>query len=438
MSLLTAWRARRVAAGLAVYRPFYDRPDDVEARQLARFNAGWAESLARSPWARATRARLALPDRFASWAEFNAKVPVQRKAQLGLDLAAAGGEPPEPVLWRSTGGTTAEPMRFPVFPSETGVAALDIWLGRERLGVSPDDRLFLIWGHSHIFGTGLQGAIARARRRLSDMALGYVRWNAYRLAPEDLRRGAEALLRSRARYVVGYASALDRFARANLDRADAFRRLGLTAVIATAEGFPQADSRAMIEACLGCPVAMEYGAVETGPVAYERPGGGAGGGYDVFWAHHRVEAIDTEATFEGREIVVTSLSPRALPLLRYAIGDLVSVDGEPSGGLTGFQAVRGRCNEATALPDGSLIHSEAFTHVVRDAPGVRAYQIVRRGGRLPKIRYEAARPLAAESANALAQRMALIHPALAEVELEWVTALPPSVAGKHRMVIDEA
>lgn len=434
MNLIGLWRRARVEASLTPYRLAYSRDnDDVPGAQLRALNAAWSESLASSPWARGQRDRLALPDRFGSWEEFESRVPVQRKSDLRRDLAGVTVAPTN-VLWRSTGGTTAQPMRLPVFPSEVEVAALDIWLGRSRLGISASDRLFLIWGHSHIFGVGLKGAVARLRRRISDWALGYTRWNAYRLAPDDLDRAADALLRSGARYVIGYASALDRFARANQGRSAALHRLGLAAVIATAEGFPRADSREAVEACFGCPVVMEYGAVETGTIAYERPTGG----YDVFWAHHRLDMLDAGSAGAGRELAVTSLYPRALPLLRYAIGDLIQSPAGVDRGLTEFLAVAGRCNESVILPDGAVIHSEAFTHAIRDVPGVRAYQIVRRqAGGLPSIRYESEAPLTPILVQTLRQRMGRVHPLLSAVDTEWVIAIPPSIAGKHRMVIDE-
>ncbi|MDQ0463125.1 phenylacetate-coenzyme A ligase PaaK-like adenylate-forming protein [Caulobacter ginsengisoli] len=426
MNPLSAWRRRRVAADLAGYRGIYDDPSaDVAALQLQRLNAAWAASLAASPWARAQRQRLALPERFDSWAAFEAQVPVQRKEDLRTDLAAPDGPAPR-VLWRSTGGTTAQPLRFPVLPSETAAAGRDLWLGRARLGIGAGDPLFLIWGHSHIFGAGWRGRLYAWRRKLSDAALGYTRWSAYRLSPEDLRLAGAALLASRARYVIGYASALDRFARANEDRADAFAALGLKAAIATAEGFPRADSRETVAAVLGCPVVMEYGSVETGPMAYEQPGGG----YDVFWAHHRLELG------EGGELIVTSLFPRALPLLRYAVGDLATSD-ETGPGLTRITAIGGRCNDAVPLPDGAPIHSEAFTHAVRDTPGLLAYQIVRHGpGAWPSIRYEAAQALGGAAEAGLRRRLGRIAPGMERIALERVEALPASVAGKHRMVVD--
>src|SRR5690606_32138355 len=117
----------------------------------------------------------------------------------------AKGRAPERVSWRATGGTTAEPIRFPVFGSEERVAELDHWLGRMALGIDPADRLFLLWGHGHMFGTGLRGAWARARRTIGDRALGYTRWSAYRMSKADFGRALDALLRSGARYVIGYS-----------------------------------------------------------------------------------------------------------------------------------------------------------------------------------------------------------------------------------------
>ncbi len=210
MTLIRFLRARRIAGQLRNYATVYSSDGtDVDAEQLGRLNAAWGESLARSPWAKALRARLDLPDRFPNWETFNRLTPVQRKADLRAVLNAPVEDAPR-VLRRATGGSTAEPLRFPVFSSETSVAALDLWLGRQRLGVAPNDRLFLIWGHSHLFGSGLTGGAAKLRRRLYDRALGYTRWSAYRMSAADLRRAADALVSSRARYVIGYSSALDR------------------------------------------------------------------------------------------------------------------------------------------------------------------------------------------------------------------------------------
>lgn len=410
---------------------YQSKHGNVADEQLKLLNSSWQSSLKQSSWARAQCEQLHLPDTFESWEMFNQLVPIQRKADIRrlqqIPMGAAN------VLWRSTGGTTAEPIRFPVFKSESSFAALDLWLGRRRLGVHPDDRLFMIWGHGHLFGAGLSGAIARWRRRAADWTLGYTRWSAYKLSPDDLHQAATALAKSRAKYVIGYSSALDRFARANIGRNKEIHAMGLKVVIATAEGFPRTDSREIIADCFGCPVAMEYGSVETGPMAYER----VAGGYDVFWLHHRLEMVSGNAENESPELVVTSLYPRAMPLLRYAVGDSVIPSANDGKCDIEFESVLGRCNDAVMLPNGLAIHSEAFTHVLRDLPGIHAYQIVEREGLLPLIRYEADHELPQEISDLIRRRMAKVDNQLSEISIEKTPRIEPTVAGKHRMVVRE-
>jgi hypothetical protein len=52
------------------------------------------------------------------------------------------------------------------------------------------------------------------------------------------------------------------------------RGLGLRPVVGTAESFLAPESADLIEGLFGCPVGMEYRAVETGVLAHTHPDGG--------------------------------------------------------------------------------------------------------------------------------------------------------------------
>jgi phenylacetate-coenzyme A ligase PaaK-like adenylate-forming protein len=438
MTLLASLREMQLAPRLSAYAALYQAdaaPDFVAARQLLLLNAAWASSLARSPWARTLQERFALPSQFESLEAFDAVVPIMGKRELRAALEAVPGNARGiHVSWRATGGSTGEPFRFPTWAEEHACAALDIWLGRRRLGIAPSDRLFLLWGHAHLLGAGWRGALNSFRRRLSDHLLGYVRCSAYELADADLARTCDMLLSVRPDYVVGYASALDRFARASRARSRNIASLNLKAVIATAEGFPHADSRNIIARCFGAPVLSEYGTVETGPLAYED----ASGVHNVFWAHYRLTTRGGAGP-EASEAVVTSLYPRALPLLRYALGDLV--DAEPAvasaAGLRRIRRVVGRCNDVVPLPNGAAIHSEAFTHCMRDLPGVRAFQVVVARQGWPRLRYEAEGELDAGSISEVRRRLAIVDPSLADTPVERTERVVTSIAGKHKTVVVE-
>lgn len=435
MTVVASLRAMRMTPELAAYAASYENATPVAARQLQLLNAAWTSSLARSPWARALKAHFALPSQFASLDAFDHLVPTMGKQDLRAVIASAAAPTRKvPVTWRATGGSTGEPFRFPTWPEEHARAALDIWLGRRRLGISPNDRLYLLWGRAHLLGSGWRGALNKARRQVSDYLLGYVRCSAYELAAADLARACDTLLRARPAYVVGYASALDRFAKANVSRSRDISSLNLRAVIATSEGFPNAASRDLIARCFGAPVFSEYGAEETGPLAYED----ASGVHKVFWAHYRLTKRGGSGP-DANEVLVTTLYPRALPLLRYALGDLV--DAEPAadscGGLTGMRGVIGRCNDVVALPNGGTIHSKAFTHCMRDLPGVHAFQVVVAQHGCPRVRYEADNDLDASAIGEVRRRLAIVDPSLADTPVERTPCIARSIAGKHRMVVVE-
>lgn len=434
MTLVARYRARRLSSVLDAYRIRDAEPPtngSVAARQLADFNTAWQRSLARSAYARAIRDTDNLSAQFASWQEFDARVPVSDKLRLRGSLASATGGAGD-VSWRATGGSTGEPFRFPVWPEEAQASALDIWLGRSRYGITPDDPAFLLWGHAHLLGPGLKGALNRVRRQVSDRLLGYTRASAYALAPADLARACDALLSRKPAYAIGYSSALDRFARHNVNRASEIAGLNLKAVIATAEGFPRGDSREVISRTFGAPVVMEYGALETGPIAYQLPSGS----FRVFHAHYRLSLRGGEGD-AANEILVTSLYPRAMPLLRYALGDLAEVASQDiaANSIYGLARVVGRCNDAITLPTGSTIHSEAITHCVRDITAIDTFQVLAPTGDWPSIRYSGARNLADDELAEIRRRLGMIDPALLRIRVERVNAVPLSVAGKHRMVV---
>ena len=397
--------------------------------QLALLNAEWRRAVADVPyWERIAREH-ALPAEFASLEEFAGRVPATTRDVVRKEGAALASRSRGPDRVRMTGGSTSSPVQIPAWDSEFARGRADVWLARSWYGVGPGSRLFMLWGHAHLLGTGAAGWLRGRVRALEDRLLGYHRFSAYDLRPEALRRAGDELLRFRPEYLLGYSVALDQLARANADRQGAFRAAGVRVVIATAESFPSADSAERLADLFGCPVAMEYGAVETGLIAHTHPSGG----YRVCWRSHLVEA---EPSGAGHRIRVTSLTPRCVPLVRYEIGDEIALPEHAGAalGLDRFARVIGRCNEYVPLEDGARIHSEAFSHALRPCPEIVAFQVVV-GGPALAIRYVAGEELAEPRLGEIRGRLGRIHPTLASARLERVERLPQSVAGKTPMVV---
>ncbi len=387
--------------------------------QLERLNAEWQRTVERVPYFRALRRERGIPETFESLEGFCERVPPMTRETLQRELPRLSVEQSRAELVRITGGSTSQPVQLPAWRSEFAATAPDLWVGRGWYGIGPESRLFLLWGHSHLLGSGWRGRLNAARRTLNDRLLGYQRVSAYDLRPEAMRRAGDALLRCRVRYMLGYSVALDLMARANRDRAREFARLRLAAVIGTAEAFPSADSAALVGDVFGAPVAMEYGAVETGLVAHTHPDGG----YRVFWGSYLVEA---ERGNDTRHVVrVTSLYPRCLPLVRYELGDEIELDAAAPAhvvGLDRFERVIGRCNDYVPLADGTRIHSEAFSHAMRPCPEVRAFQVLYESARI-RVRFVSDAPLSEAGGAGIRARLRRIHPSLGAVELLRVDRL---------------
>ncbi len=427
---LLAYRLRRLSGGRQFFYGEKWTPNEIRAWQLARFNELWQSLRSKVPYFQSLGCGRNLPSRFTTWQEFRETMPVMDRKTVQREREALMNKERAPDFWGSTGGSTAEPLQFPVWKSEKRVAAQDMWYARSWFGVTPSDKLFLIWGHSHLLGSGFRGWLNGAERRMKDAVLGYCRFSAYDLSERKLQEAAETLLEFHPTYVIAYASALDRFARVNRHHRAAFRRLGLKVAIATAESFPKPDSAEFIADVLGCPVVMEYGAAETGPIAHQGPNGR----YAVFWPHYFLEGCKSEYFPKAYEIYVTNLFPRCLPLIRYRVGDLVSANPEDDRFDQEFEKVIGRCNDYVILKNDGLVHSEAFTHVIRDFSSILGYQVIQSREGKVTLRYAATESLGSKKVAEIKHRLERIHPDLASVDIVRTDSLEQTIAGKTRFV----
>ncbi|MFZ4576179.1 MAG: hypothetical protein ACOYN0_17480 [Phycisphaerales bacterium] len=274
MSLIAKLRARKYAEAVAEREAAYAREPSEAARhawQLAELNKSWEVTAANVPYWSRLVASGELPRRFSSLAEFTKLTPptTKRMVQTQIDELCDPTRPTDMKL--TTGGSTGEPTTVPASFADAEWSTPDRWLGRKWWGIEPHDRLFMIWGHSHLLGTGFKAKYKGRLRVLKDHLLGYHRFSAYQLDPAKLREAAETLIAWKPKYIIAYSSALDYFARVNADRAADFAKLKIAGAFGTGESYPFADSAEVIGKTLGCPAGMEYGSIETSVMGYSMP-----------------------------------------------------------------------------------------------------------------------------------------------------------------------
>lgn len=194
-------------------------------------------------------------------------------------------------------------------------------------------------------------------------------------------------------------------------------------------------ARARLERAFGGRVYDVYGSTEFKEVAAECEHGRR---HLVFETTH-VEALPLAGAATSSELVLTTLVNRAMPLLRYALGDLGEVvrGNCPCGRHSPWiEGLRGRTVEALECADGSRVSPYVVSTLVEDHPAIARYQLLQAGpGRL-QVHYSR-RAGRDEPVPGVALQQAL-DTALAgrcSVEFEPRQQLQRGATGKHRLLI---
>lgn len=397
-----------------------------QREQLLLLNRRWCSAVEHVRYYRELRDSRSVPARFESLEQFAATAPIIDRTDLRWDTARFVDQRRKHDWLRVTGGSTGEPLQLPAWRQERWRTTIGAWTARGWIGIGPSDRLLLVWGHSHVLGSGIPGRINALKRALNDHLLGYARISAYDLDERNLARAGDVLLRHRPQWVYGYSGAIDALARANRGRAEAFAELKLNAVVTTAEPLPRADSRSVIEHVFGARLRMEYGAAETGVIGVEE----AADDYRLLWNDHLVEVLDGE---DRGDVVVTSLFERATPLFRYRLGDRAAVpNGSVGTARDRILRIEGRDSGLLDLGQLGAVHALAFKHAVEQEPSVLGYQVVIGRGVEVRIVVDAQER---EAISRISARLARANPALAAVTVVAVPALITTSAGKAPVIV---
>jgi phenylacetate-CoA ligase len=106
---------------------------------------------------------------------------------------------------------------------------------------------------------------------------------------------------------------------------------------------------------------------------------------------------------ETGRVVVTALHAFAMPLLRYAIGDLARVGAECGCGrrLPVLERILGRVRNMLVLPDGERVWPLFGTNLISRLAPVRQCRLVQRTRTELRLELDAARPLTADERQAI-------------------------------------
>lgn len=357
--------------------------------------------------------------RFAGIDDFEA-LPILTKPDVVAHLSEmlARGHDPATTPLGYTGGSTGKPLAF--WYDETKHELMRAGMMRSYLlsGWQPGQKILNFWGARQdtvsggVFGGAAWDDFIAAEKTLP----------AHEIDAAKLRHWAEFIQRYRPTLLQGYASILAALARYVSDEKLAMPA-SLIGVYSTAEVLTEA-MRETIERAFSCKVFNQYGSREIPNIACECRHGNMHVWTDMVWLE----------SAEG-QLLVTSLTNRLMPMIRYANGDCGELlEGECACGLPFPLMAMGMCrsNDFIVAPGGRRLHPSFFNRLLYGQTQVTQYQFVQDDPQRVVLRLVADAPLAEADA---AEMQASVAAEGLSLEIDYVPDIERTTSGKHRFVI---
>lgn len=422
-----AWRAgsEHLRHLRALERTQYDPPEVIRERQLAALKAQLQHAWDTVPYYRAAWNNAGVHPSDVRALEDLEAFPILTKADIRRHNRALVSNAYDPSKCRvkTTSGSTGVPLTiYCDEPAMQFKAACTIrsdqWSGY-RLG----QRVAKVWGNPDYRHFGLKG---RLRNRFFDRA---VYLDTLNLNDERIAEFARTIRRHRPGLVFGHAHSLYLVA-------CALKKGGVldvrpNGIISTAMILHDWQ-RAVIESVFGCKVTNRYGCEEVSLIASECE--------EHNGLHVNADSLYHEVPAGGK-LLVTDLVNRAMPLIRYQVGDVVVPSARRCAcgrGLPLLERVEGREADYVVTPAGNLISgislTENFANLV---PGTAQMQIVQESITQLRIRMVAGDGFGDASRAKVAELVRDTFGAGVEHELELVDAIPQEPSGKYRFCISK-
>lgn len=209
---------------------------------------------------------------------------------------------PEKLFYSETSGSTGKPLVFYRNKDWDAWHRASVFRGYSWYDVKPWERNGYLWGYNFAL-----------KRRLKTMALDFLqnRFRLFSYKNAELDVFIEKL--KNAVFLCGYSSMIYEIAK-KINKNEKKNRFCLKMVLGTSEKiFDKYQDE--VQLALGRKIISEYGAAETGIIAFECPQGNM---------HINMETAIVEEV--DREIVVTNLCSMSFPIIRYKLGDYIELD----------------------------------------------------------------------------------------------------------------
>ena len=221
------------------------------------------------------------------------------------------------------------------------------------------------------------------KEKLKDWLMNRVRFSIFDMSDKTLEIFFKKFMKTKFEYIYGYTNSLVLFARFLLRENIVLKNIcpTLSCCITTSEVLTVEDRR-ILNSVFGVRVINEYGSSETGQMSIENSQG------DWLLAEETTyfEVLNNEGgkvdEIDYGKITVTDLDNKAMPFIRYNLGDIGIISKELSGNGKNrkLEKLLGRENDNIYLPSGKISPGFTLYYVSRsilESTGVLKEYIIR-------------------------------------------------------------
>ncbi|MFK7829099.1 MAG: phenylacetate--CoA ligase family protein [Congregibacter sp.] len=404
--------------------------ETLEEQQLGSLNKLLAHAKLRVPY---YRDNALFPSTITSLSELE-DLPILGKAEIRVHGEGMLAENAGKAWWKSTGGSTGEPLRFAHDQlSHEWRTAMSL-RGYAWAGAVPGSKQAYIWGVS----TAVPGAVQKQKELLHRKIERKRQYNCFSFTPEAMQACYEDLQRWKPDVIVGYTNPTYEFARFIEESGQ--EPLKVRSVLCAAEKV-HPTQRETIARVFRADVFDTYGSREFMLIASECD---SHEGMHVSMENLVVEIVDAEgkavAPGETGRLVITDLHNYSMPFIRYEIGDLARASdhrcacGRESQVL---EDIVGRSLDVVRTPEGRVIPGELFPHLMKDYPEVLRFQVVQEEDYSISLALKPNGTIPDHVAASIRDKLAMLIEADVAIDIKTVADIPLTPSGKHRVTISK-
>jgi len=324
----------------------------------------------------------------------------------------------------NTGGSTGKPVSFYYDNHKNELMRAGMYRSYMGSGWKPGQKILNFWGARQDIKSG-----SSFSKIVNDAIAAEKTIAAYEYTEAQLHDWASTIRLYKPVLLQGYASILAELARYVLDHKIRMPDT-LLGVFSTAEVLYDWQ-RELMERAFQCKVFNQYGSREIPNIACEC----RHGNQHIFTDMIYLESLNFD--HEDR-LVITSLTNRVMPFIRYEIGDSGKLkEGICACGSPFPMMEMGLCrsNDIIKTRSGKSIYPSYFIHLLDGLTDIKQYQFIQSAPDKITLNLVSPSGLSAETLNSLRARVRRDVDENMVLEINHVDEIKRTISGKHRFVI---